>query len=90
MIWLSSDIARLSPRVTVSTSGSNRLASKATHYQHRWLRKALRNLDDEATYTATDDAATARLVAKRVLGAVIGECAGGWFTRLRRRNAEAA
>jgi toxin ParE1/3/4 len=36
----------------------------------RWLRKALRNLDDEATYIATDDAAAARLVVKRVLDAV--------------------
>lgn len=35
-----------------------------------WLRKALRNLDDEATYIATDDAAAARLVVKRVLDAV--------------------
>jgi plasmid stabilization system protein ParE len=38
--------------------------------QVRWLRKALRNLDDEATYVATDDAAVARLVVKRVLDAV--------------------
>ena len=36
----------------------------------RWLRKALRNLDDEATYIATDDEAAARLVVKRVLDAV--------------------
>lgn len=36
----------------------------------RWLRKALRNLDDEATYIASDDAAAARLVVKRVLDAV--------------------
>ena len=36
----------------------------------RWLRKALRNLDDEATYIAADNAAAARLVAKRVLEAV--------------------
>lgn len=35
-----------------------------------WLRKALRNLDDEATYIATDDAAAACLVVKRVLEAV--------------------
>ncbi|MDE2627513.1 MAG: type II toxin-antitoxin system RelE/ParE family toxin [Burkholderiales bacterium] len=35
-----------------------------------WLRKALRNLDDEATYIATDDAAAARRVVKRVLDAV--------------------
>jgi len=38
--------------------------------QVRWLRKALRNLDDEATYIASDDAAAARLVVKRVLDAV--------------------
>ena len=36
----------------------------------RWLRKALRNLDDEASYIATDDAAAARLVVERVLDAV--------------------
>lgn len=36
----------------------------------RWLRKALRNLDDEATYIAADDTAAARLVVKRVLDAV--------------------
>ena len=36
----------------------------------RWLRKALRNLDDEAAYIATDDSAAARLVVKRVLDAV--------------------
>jgi plasmid stabilization system protein ParE len=36
----------------------------------RWLRKALRNLDDEATYIAADDAAAARLVVKRVLDTV--------------------
>jgi plasmid stabilization system protein ParE len=36
----------------------------------RWLRTALRNLDDEATYIAADDAAAARLVVKRVLNAV--------------------
>lgn len=38
--------------------------------QLKWLRKALRNLDDEATYIASDDAVAARLVAKRVLDAV--------------------
>jgi len=36
----------------------------------RWLRKALRNLDDAATYIALDDAAAARHVVKRVLDAV--------------------
>ena len=35
----------------------------------KWLRKALRNLDEEATHIATDDAAAARLVVKRVLEA---------------------
>ena len=38
--------------------------------QVRWLRKALRNLDDEATHIAADDARVARLVVKRVLDAV--------------------
>ena len=38
--------------------------------QVKWLRKALRNLDDEATYIAADDAAAALLVVKRVLEAV--------------------
>jgi plasmid stabilization system protein ParE len=36
----------------------------------KWLRKALRNVDEEATYIATDDVAVARLVVKRVLDAV--------------------
>ncbi|HEX4235540.1 MAG TPA: type II toxin-antitoxin system RelE/ParE family toxin [Caldimonas sp.] len=36
----------------------------------RWLRAALRNLDDEASFIATDDAAAARRVVERVLGAV--------------------
>ena len=36
----------------------------------RWLRQALRNLDNEATHIAADDAAAARLVVKRVLDAV--------------------
>ena len=36
----------------------------------RWLRKALRNLDDEAAYIAADDPAAARLVVQRVLEAV--------------------
>ena len=35
-----------------------------------WLRNAVRNLDDEATYIATDDPAAARRVVKRVLDAV--------------------
>jgi toxin ParE1/3/4 len=36
----------------------------------RWLRMALRNLQEEATYIATDDPAAARLVMQRVLQAV--------------------
>jgi toxin ParE1/3/4 len=35
-----------------------------------WLRKALRNLDDEASYIASDDPAAARLVVERILNAV--------------------
>jgi toxin ParE1/3/4 len=35
----------------------------------RWLRKAPRNLDDDATYIAADDTAAARLAVKRVLDA---------------------
>jgi len=36
----------------------------------RWLRTALRNLDEEATYIAADDAAAASVVVERVLNAV--------------------
>ncbi len=36
----------------------------------RWLRAALRNLDEEATYLAADDAVAARLVVERVMKAV--------------------
>jgi len=36
----------------------------------RWLRKALRSLDDEATYVAADDPAAARLVVERILQSV--------------------
>jgi len=36
----------------------------------RWLRTALRNLDEEAAYIAADDPAAARLVVSRVLAAV--------------------
>jgi plasmid stabilization system protein ParE len=36
----------------------------------KWLRKALRNLDDEASYIAADDPAAARLVVERILNAV--------------------
>ncbi len=38
--------------------------------QIRWLHTALRNLDDEATYIAQDDALAAQAVAKRILAAV--------------------
>ncbi len=38
--------------------------------QVRWLRLALRNLEDEAAYIAADDPAAARLVVGRVLQAV--------------------
>jgi addiction module RelE/StbE family toxin len=36
----------------------------------RWLRTALRNLDEEASYIAADDPAAARLVVERVLNDV--------------------
>lgn len=36
----------------------------------RWLRAALRNLDEEAAYVARDDPNAARVVVARVLGAV--------------------
>jgi toxin ParE1/3/4 len=36
----------------------------------RWLRTVLHNLDEEASYIATDDPAAARLVVARVLEAV--------------------
>jgi toxin ParE1/3/4 len=36
----------------------------------RWLRHALRNLDDEAAYIAADDPTAARQVVKRVFDAV--------------------
>ena len=35
----------------------------------RWLRAALRNLDEEASYIATDDPVAAAKVVERVLGA---------------------
>ena len=38
--------------------------------QIRWLRTALRNLDEEAAYIAADAPAAARLVVGRVLAAV--------------------
>ena len=38
--------------------------------QVRWLRPALRNLDDEASYIAQDSPQAARLVVQRVLTAV--------------------
>lgn len=37
--------------------------------QVKWLRTALRNLDEEAAYIAADDAAAARRVVQRVLDA---------------------
>ena len=36
----------------------------------RWLRTALRNLDEEASFIAADDAVAARFVVERVLEAV--------------------
>jgi len=36
----------------------------------RWLREALRNLDEEAGYIANDDSAATRIVVERVLNAV--------------------
>ena len=36
----------------------------------RWLRTALRNLDEEASFIAADDSVAARLVVERVLEAV--------------------
>ncbi len=36
----------------------------------RWLRKALRNLDDEASYIAADSPDAAQIVVQRVLEAV--------------------
>jgi len=38
--------------------------------QVRWLRTALRNLDEEATYIAADDPQAAQLMVERVLNAV--------------------
>jgi len=36
----------------------------------RWLRKALRNLDSEASYIEKDDPAAARIVVQRIFDAV--------------------
>jgi len=36
----------------------------------RWLRTALRSLDDEASYIAADDPAAARQVVRRILSSV--------------------
>ncbi len=47
----------------------------------RWLRKALRNLDDEATYIASDDAKAARLAVQRVIGAVAMLAGQPWLGR---------
>lgn len=38
--------------------------------QVRWLRSALRNLDEEASFIAADDPLAARLVVERILTAV--------------------
>ena len=38
--------------------------------QVKWLRTALRNLDEEATFIAADDPRAAKLVVERVLNAV--------------------
>lgn len=38
--------------------------------QVKWLRTALRNLDEEATYIAAEDLQAAQLVVERVLNAV--------------------
>jgi len=38
--------------------------------QLRWLRTALRNLDEEATFVAADDPEAAQLVVGRILAAV--------------------
>lgn len=38
--------------------------------QVKWLRNALQNLDEEATYIAQDDPSAARLVVQRVMAAV--------------------
>lgn len=39
--------------------------------QIKWLRKALKNLDDEAEYIAKDDAQAARLVVQRIVQTVL-------------------
>ena len=36
----------------------------------KWLRKALRSVDEEATYIAVGDASAARIVVQRILEAV--------------------
>jgi len=38
--------------------------------QIKWLRTALRNLDEEAAYIATDDPIAARIVVGRILSSV--------------------
>ena len=38
--------------------------------QLKWLRTALRNLDEEATFIAADDPKAAQLVVKRIMDAV--------------------
>lgn len=39
--------------------------------QIKWLRKALKNLDDEAEYIAKDDPQAARLVVQRIVQTVL-------------------
>ena len=45
-------------------------ARSGTCVRIKWLRTALRNLDDEASYIALDDVSAAQTVVKRILDAV--------------------
>ncbi len=38
--------------------------------QIKWLKKALKNLDDEAAYIAKDDPAAARQIVQRIVNAI--------------------
>lgn len=49
---------------------SRRLRGSGRRVRVRWLRTALRNLDDEAAFIAKDDPLAATLVVQRVLDAV--------------------
>ena len=49
---------------------SQRWPPSGTRVRVRWLRTALRNLDEEASYVASENPAAARLVVQRVLEAV--------------------